>query len=300
VSEGLVAYALDFLAWVRRHKNIVVLATAASLIVLPFIFLSEREVFLPHKVVISSTQPTFRKTARDFINTNESVPSGLGLYSYLLISDREPANRNKAAIKTYIGNFGTFPELHTVPRNQINGFFVFTTRDLEWVDQCRRTYSDQNSSKDLPELPQYWSCSPGGKKITLNLDELADRVLPYLDYERASRILNSLRENGAVPDATGLYIVSYLDPLEAHNSIDTGKLLVQDLSRTPPDYVESWVREVARQFAVPEYWNADAFSHTVLWCRTALAVFAPSVTLTEKAIASEIGKRLLGGGASEK
>jgi hypothetical protein len=233
--------------------------------------------------------PVFRETARDFLSVNESPPSGLSLYSYLLIGDSgEPSlARNKAAIKAYIDDFATFRETINIPRDEINGFFVFTLEDLEWVDRCRRS--------NLNDQTQQWDCSPKGKKKVYTLEELAESVLPRLDYQRARRILNVLRENGAAVNASGVYIVSYFTPLQTHDNVDTGHLLVQDLSLIPPDYVESWVRETAKQFTAPKYWDANTMSRVLLSIRTALAVIAPSVTLTEKAIGSEVGEFLLRG-----
>jgi hypothetical protein len=114
--------------------------------------------------------PAFRETARDFLNTNESPPTGLGLYSYLLMGDSNESNsaRNKAAIEAYIDDFATFGETINIPRNEINGFFVFTLQDLEWVDRCQRS----SSSEHIPQ----WDCWQGGKKKIYTLEELANAV----------------------------------------------------------------------------------------------------------------------------
>jgi len=84
----------------------------------------------------------------------------------------------------------------------------------------------------------------------------------------------------------------YLASAVKENSMDPAYVLVQDLSKLPPNYMGSWVELTAQQFTKPDYWDKDTFDYAMLRIRTTLAEIAPSVGLTEKALASELVKRI--------
>jgi hypothetical protein len=235
-----------------------------------------------------------KQTFRDFLKRGEDEPTNLGLYSYLLFGSAGDSNYDLkiAAIKAYLSNFNTYKETGIIKSGKkFNGFFVFTREDAEWIDQCDRTnfvLSVQNDPQS-PKVPA-WTCSRQKKNYTI--DEFAQWVVPRLDYPRAQQLIGKLHDIGAMTDTDGIYIVSYLESVVRENSMDPAYVLVQDLSKLPPKYMGSWVELTAQQFTKPDYWDKDTLDYAMLKIRTALAEIAPSVGLTERALASEIVKRI--------
>jgi hypothetical protein len=239
-------------------------------------------------------EPPVEQTVRDFLKPGEDEPTSLGLYSYLLFGSAGDSNYDLkiAAIKAYLSNFNTYKETGIIKNGKkFNGFFVFTREDAEWIDQCDRTTFVLSVPNDpqSPKVPA-WTCSRQKKNYTI--DELAQWIVPRLDYPRAQELIGKLRDIGAMTTTDGIYLVSYLASVAKDNSVDPAYVLVQDLSKLPPTYMGSWVQLTAKQFTKPHYWDKDTLDYAMLDIRTTLAEIAPGVKLTESALASEIVKRI--------
>ena len=171
-----------------------------------------------------------------------------------------------------------------------NGFFVFTTEDLKWIDRCIR--ADFVHSK--PDDPQssmipVWTCAQDlGTKRNYTINELTTFVVAKLDIPRAVSLLNKLQNIGVMDSTNGIYIVSYLTPILGNSEKNPSMIMIQDLTRLPADYVESWVLLTKEQFNKSDYWNKNLLDYTILTVRTTLARAAPAVELTEKALSSKI------------
>ena len=88
------------------------------------------------------------------------------------------------------------------------------------------------------------------------------------------------------------YIVSYVDPIRKDGVFDVTTIFVQELSKLPPDYMESWVELTKSQFTKAQYWNKGALQYAMLRIRTILAQAGPVVSLTETALASDIIEKI--------
>ena len=125
------------------------------------------ERILPQALLPSRSRGT-ELTVRDFLKPKELEPKGLGLYSYLLYGS--PGNSDYdskiAAMRAYLSDFSTYKETGLIPnRETLNGFFVFTLEDLEWIDQCDRegfVHSKPNDTNS-PKIPT-WCCTRDAKK----------------------------------------------------------------------------------------------------------------------------------------
>lgn len=112
------------------------------------------------------------------------------------------------------------------------------------------------------------------------------------DYQRSYSLLGQLSNAGLLKEMAGIYIVSYISQIRQGSELDYSTVLVQDLSRLPPDYIDSWVELTKTQFGKPQYWDKETLDYQLLRIRTILAQAAPLVTLTESALASDVVKKI--------
>jgi hypothetical protein len=177
-----------------------------------------------------------RLTGRAFLLADKPEGPGYGLYSYVLFG--EPVN---------VGN----RELY---RAILSAFLS--------VEEIRRFEAAKQERKNLNvtylpirELP------PASAN--------ADWLLDHYDYARAQVILSKLMDRAAGP-----YIVSYDSPLSAVSSVESGRLLVEELSGVTPDLAFLWVNEFTAQAGRPQYWDKPALRTLMLNLRTEVAVAA--------------------------
>ena len=125
-------------------------------------------------------------------------------------------------------------------------------------------------------------------RASYTINELTTFVVAKLDIPRAVSLLNKLQNIGVMDSTNGIYIVSYLTPILGNSERNPSIIMIQDLTRLPADYVESWVLLTKEQFNKSDYWNKNLLDYTILTVRTTLARAAPAVELTEKALSSKI------------
>ena len=179
---------------------------------------------------------SYRLTGRDFLLAGKAEDSGYGLYSYLLFG--EPLNDgNRALYRAILDAFSHLTEVRS-----------FLAENKPRSD-LNVTYLPLN---DLP---------PSGAG--------PDWLLDHYDFARAQIILAALAQRPVGP-----YIVSYKSPLSAASSVETDQLLVEDLSRIPPDLAFLWVNEFSAQAGRPQYWDRPALRTLMLNLRTQIAVDA--------------------------
>jgi hypothetical protein len=177
-----------------------------------------------------------RLTGRAYLIAGKPEASDYGLYSYVLFG--EPVNDgNRALYRSVLDAF-----LHIVE-----------VRNFEAENQPRGSLNI--TYLPLRELP------PTGAMV--------DWLLDHYDFARAQIILARLYDR-----PTGPYVVSYQSPLSSANSIDGSRLLVEDLSRIPPDLAFLWVNEFTAQAGSARYWDKPALHNLMLHLRTQIAVDA--------------------------
>jgi hypothetical protein len=185
-------------------------------------------------------------------------PAGYGLYSYLLFGSNSLVNMEKrlAASDAYLRHFSqaNAPNVRGAPRRQLNLFQA----------PLRNEKSRDDLSKD------------GG----------AQAMVEDYDYQLARLLLNKIDRG-----ESGIYIVTYFEPLSHAKVIDEKKLLVQDLSFVSKNLIELWILEFRRQVRQQPYWDQRTFRDVMLRVRTTLPFVADLVKVTGKAFASEIFKK---------
>jgi hypothetical protein len=198
-----------------------------------------------------------RLTGRDFLRPGKAEGSGYGLYSYLLFG----APPNSANRSLYLAALDAF----------LN---IVETRRFEAADQPRANLNV--TYLPLQELP-----STGAT---------VDWYLDHYDFARSQIILAKLMDRPVGP-----YIVSYSSPLSAASSIDSGHLLIEDLSGVTPDLAFLWVDEFTTQAGRPQYWDKPALHTLMLNLRTQIAVAAQAfdeVRTADSSLHSSLASRI--------
>jgi hypothetical protein len=209
------------------------------------------------------------------------------LYSYLFFGDKGPSSQNTqiATIKAYLADFSVYREaVQDFIPEQMNGFFLPTNEDAEWIDRCdtRPFKSIKESSGE--NLVPVWECKEKNKPGEWDLDKLANWLLAKYDYARSAYVLDNLKKQAVISRTDGIWVITSKLPLLKNSSIG-GVVLTQDLSRVPPNYINIWVRLLRSQFASPTDWDTNTLYFKVLWCRQ---------TLPEVARLVEIGVAIAG------
>lgn len=177
-----------------------------------------------------------RLTGRAFLRAGEPEGKDYGLYSYVLFGEPLSAG-NRDLYKAVLEAF-----FHLV---EVGNYETEKTPH----SQLNITYLPLN---DLP--------SAGA-----NLDWYLD----HYDFARAQIILSKLMDRPAGP-----YIVSYQSSLSGASSVQSGRLLIEDLSHVPPDLAFLWVKEFTLQAGNAQYWDKPALRTLMLNLRTQIAVEA--------------------------
>lgn len=202
----------------------------------PAEFASALDRQLSPSALTESVRGNRRLTGRAFLRGGEPEGKDYGLYSYVLFGEPLSAG-NRDLYKAVLEAF-----FHMV---EVSNYEVEKTPHA----QLNITYLPLN---DLP--------SAGA-----NLDWYLD----HYDFARAQIILAKLMDRPAGP-----YIVSYQSPLSGAPTVESGRLLVEDLSRVPPDLAFLWVKEFTIQAGNAQYWDKPALRTLMLNLRTQIAVEA--------------------------
>ncbi|MGA2169393.1 MAG: hypothetical protein ABSG62_14380 [Terracidiphilus sp.] len=177
-----------------------------------------------------------RITGREFLRPDTPEGSGYGLYSYVLFG--EPPNAgNRILYRAVLDAFLAIVEV----------------REFEAEKQPRANLNV--TYLPLRELPSAGATT--------------DWFLDHYDFARAQIILAKLMDRPVGP-----YIVSCNSPLSAATSIDSGRLLIEDLSGVTPDLAFLWVNEFKAQAGRPQYWDKPALRTLMLNLRNQIAVAA--------------------------
>jgi hypothetical protein len=211
--------------------------------------------------------PSTIYTARGILFTGQSEEKGYSLYSYLLFqrSDQSGENydRRVAAIRGFIDEIDELAELEAqgIPKEEINIFYVPLRPFLGEV------------SFDVMRI--YLS--------GLRRDESIKQIIESYDFARSRLLLQKMALAGDGP-----YIVSYRTPISGRQDISPDQLLIQDLSRVPPDLVRLWIVEFKRQVVQERSGNNTNLRRFALRLRTEIAVLAKAFQITKEAVAGMI------------
>jgi hypothetical protein len=284
--------------WWRRYWNeryskaldAVVLFFAATIIVM---FAELPALYDPR---ISYTFPALpiNVSVRDFLAPNQNEPTGFGLYSYLLFGNRGDTNRTErlAATRAYLNQFDAFRTTRVrSAKDQLNVFYMPTIVDAEWIDQCDPApYAPPDPTIGGSKPKPRWKCTFERQTREWNVDELAEWVELRYAYPRAAELLQVLhRAFHSEPDLDGIYVASYLTPLMSKvlPQPDPNILLLQRLSRVPPDHLETWVEELRIQFAKPQYWDVSTLRWIMLDIRSRFPGIAEKIDFIGPLLAKE-------------
>jgi hypothetical protein len=247
-----------------------------------------------HEITLPSEggTPLINVSVRDFLTTGKYEPVGYGLYSYLLFGNQGQTNRpaRLAAIRAYLDQFDTFRMTKVrSSRDQLNVFFIPTKVEAEWIDQCMpASYAPPDMAQSMPK--RRWRCTLDKKTRDWNVDELAEWVERYYDYQRASELLVLLQRLLHLdPDLDSIYVSAYFSPLmsKALPQPDPNKLLLLRLSRVASDYMEAWIEQIRIQFATPQFWDVNTLRWTILYIRSRLPEFADKLDFIGTLFAGE-------------
>ena len=183
-----------------------------------------------------SVRGTRRLTGRAFLRAGEQEGKDYGLYSYVLFGEPLSAG-NRDLYKAVLEAF-----FHLV--------------DVSSYEPEKTPHAQLN----ITYLPLNDQPAAGAS---------VDWYLDHYDFARAQIILAKLMDRPAGP-----YIVSYQSPLSGASSVESGRLLVEDLSRVPPDLAFLWVNEFTHQAGSAQYWDKPALRTLMLNLRTQIAVDA--------------------------
>ena len=190
----------------------------------------------PSTLAAETVRGDRRLTGREFLLAGKPEGPGYGLYSYLLFGEPlSPGNRD-----LYRAVLSAFLSLEEVRRFEAAG---------EARNQLNVTYLP------LRERP------PSAASL--------DWLLDHYDYARSQIILARLIDRPAGP-----YIVSYTSALSKGPAVESGRLLVEDLSGITADLAFLWVNEFTTQASRPQYWDKPALRTLMLNLRTQVAVAA--------------------------
>ncbi len=213
--------------------------------------------------------PSTIYTARGTLFTAESEEEGYSLYSYLLFQRGDQSGENYkrrvAAIRGFIDEIDELAALEAqgVPRKEINIFYVPLRPFMNEVSfDVMRIYL-------------------GG----LKRDESVKQIIESYDFARSRLLLQKLDLMGDGP-----YIVSYRTPISGRQGISPEQLLVQDLSRVPPELVRLWIIEFKRQVVQERSGKNTNLRRFTLRLRTEIAILAKAFHITKEAVASMIGE----------
>ena len=180
-----------------------------------------------------------RLTGRAFLLAGKPEYLGYGLYSYVLFG--EPLNAgNRSLYRAVLDAF----------------FHIEEVRRFEAENQPR-------TMLNVTYLPL--RDLPAG-------DAGVDWFLGHYDFARAQIILAKLMDRPVGP-----YILSYSAPLSSATSVDTGRLLVEDLSGVAPDLAFLWFNEFAAQAGRSQYWDKPALRTLMLNLRNQITVAAEAL-----------------------
>ena len=213
--------------------------------------------------------PSTIYTARGTLFTAESEEEGYSLYSYLLFQRNDQSGENYerrvAAIRGFIDEIDELAALEAqgVPREEINIFYVPLRPFMNEVSfDVMRIYL-----------------------VGLKRDESVKQIIESYDFARSRLLLQKLDLT-----ADGPYIVSYRTPISGRQGISPEQLLVQDLSRVPPDLVRLWIIEFKRQVVQERSGKNTNLRRFTLRLRTEIAILAKAFHITKEAVASMIGE----------
>jgi hypothetical protein len=190
-----------------------------------------------------------RTSGRTLLDSNQNETDGFGLYSYILFGS-QPEDADKERYKQIVAAC-----LKLIP-------------------------SALELQKYLPPNRLNAVFLPVKESAPANAD--AAWVLDHYDYARARALLT----RAPVSNKSGVYIVSASAPLLG--KANSGKYLVQDLSKVPANLASSWVDAFINQAAQEKYWEASTATQLVLKMRLALSTLAVGVPQIKQAVAAWI------------
>lgn len=186
---------------------------------------------------------------RALLVKGRSERSGYGLYSYILFAARPDA-----------GNTERYREV-------LKSYLALEGVDLETyfkLGQLNITY--------VPVIAE-----PQEDPPTL------DAVMAQYDYSRARFLLSSL------PPQTGdgPFLVSTVQPLKGPGTA-TGPYLVQNLSTVPVSVIPLWMKQFRSETTQQRVWEGKSIGTMALQMRTAIAIAAEGLPMTQKAVSGWI------------
>ncbi len=162
-------------------------------------------------------------TARDFLIAKELEDNRYGLYSYLLFPSYPlPASKEKykIAVRTYLSYSTVSASEIYLPKDQLNVFYMLLSK---------------------PPPKQIANCL--FSQCVEPRDEDIEWIVKNYDYVRANIILRTLSRESS----HGPYIVSTRCPVTLNKPMTNEKALIQDMTRTPSNLVEKWIRHFLKK-----------------------------------------------------
>jgi hypothetical protein len=173
---------------------------------------------------------------RDFLQPGFPEPPGYGLYSYVLLGDKTN-NDNRQLYEAIVSAF------------------------LGLVEASRFSNTDKRQ-QNITYMPVG---EPAPKDIT------AAWILDHYDHAAAQVLIAKLPVHA---NLSGVYIISYDQPVSAVGSLNKQRLLVQDLTGLPSDLAFLWFDKFVEQAREERYWDNQTIGQFMLDMRTDIAKIA--------------------------
>jgi len=173
---------------------------------------------------------------RDFLRPGVPEPPGYGLYSYVLLGDKTN-NYNRQLYEAIVSAY------------------------LGLLEASRFSNTDKKQ-QNITYMPVG---EPAPKDIT------AAWIVDHYDHAAAQVLIAKLPVHA---NLSGVYIISYDQPVSAAGSLNKQRLLVQDLTGLPSDLAFLWFGKFMEQAREERYWDDQTIGQFLLDMRTDIAKIA--------------------------
>jgi hypothetical protein len=197
----------------------------------------------------SSTSGLGAEAMRALLVKGRAERNGYGLYSYILFAARPDA----ANTERYREVLKSYLGLEGV---NLETYFKLAQLNITYVPVIAEPLEDP------PTL---------------------DSVMAQYDYSRARFLLSSLPPQAG----DGPFLVSSIQPLKGPGTA-TGPYLVQNLSTVPVSVIPLWMKQFRSETTQQRVWEGKSIGTMALEMRTAIAIAAEGLPMTQKAVSGWI------------
>jgi hypothetical protein len=228
----------------------------------------------------TTTRPTKRVTASDFLTSSQTEAEGYGLYSYILFGAR-PESLSSERWRRYYEAVVAYLDIPTI--GEVSRYVPPASTNLTFLPVALAENELPAAGLappiqfrfDVLRLATHEALHKASGKQSYHDSSngaTACMLVGNYDFARAQGLLALLPNS----HMEGPYIISVAEPLSRARALPT-QYLYQDLSSVPPELTRLWVKEFMAQAQENEFWKTRSKDQFVLRLRTAIGMMSQQI-----------------------